>query len=396
MSKQEMAGWSLRSEGVSLVFTFYPTYMRLLICLLVLLSLLPLSAQDYWVYVASGDGKAHDGIGLYRFDASKGELAAVKQFDAVPYSSYLAIRDQHLYSIHQTGPEGGVITAFAIDPRSGDLRQLNQSPTGGKGPCYVSVSENGKYVLVANYSSGTISSTRRKGNGRLKGLADQVQHTGSSINSERQEGPHPHMILPAPDGELIVVPDLGTDEIWVYRLGKKGNLEPAPLPKIKVAGGAGPRHLVFHPTAPLAFVLNEMYASVSSLRFEPGRGFSGVFHTVKTLPDAFSEPNKASDIHISPDGRFVYAANRGYNRITVLAADPESGDLELVEHADGGGDWPRAFALDPTGNYLLVANKNDDQITVFRRDLASGRLTKLMSLPTVASPQGIRFVPVAE
>ena len=369
-------------------------------CAILLASLLLMACQppaaeapstDYWLYIASGNGESGGGIGIYRFSPETGTIVAVDTCADVPASSYLAVAEDRLYSLHSDSTGAGVLAALAIDPATGALRLLNEAPTGGRGACYVSVAGNS--VLVANYSSGTISATRRTPAG-LGPQTGRVLHEGQSVNPERQEAPHPHMIIPVPETDLILVPDLGTDQVFAYQLDEMGALAPAPVPHIATAPGAGPRHLALHPSQPRAYILNELNATVSSLAIDPAQGLTATLSTHSTLPADFDGYNKSSDIHITPDGRYLYAANRGPNSLAIfdLRSSPDS--LRLVDIVDCGGDWPRAFAIDPTGRFVLVANLRSNQVSVFRIDPASGRLSKEAEVPTVSSPQGLRFVPI--
>ncbi|RMG63049.1 MAG: lactonase family protein [Bacteroidetes bacterium] len=347
--------------------------------------------EAYWLYVASGNGATGGGIGIYRFWPASGEVVAVDTSAEVPASSYLAVADDRLYSLHSDSSGAGILAALAVDPATGAVSLLGEALTGGQGPCYVSVA--GNTVLVANYSSGNISATRRTPQG-LGPQTGRIQHEGHSVNPDRQEAPHPHMIIPVPGTDLVLVPDLGTDQVFAYQLDEMGALSPAPVPHIAISPGAGPRHMALHPSQPRAYILNELNATVSSLELDPAQGLTAVLSTASTLPPDFDEYNKSSDIHITPDGRYLYAANRGPNSLAIfdLTASPDS--LKLVDIVDCGGEWPRAFAIDPTGQFVLVANMYSNQISVFRIDSATGRLSKEHEIPSVSSPQGLRFVPV--
>lgn len=348
-----------------------------------------LDTSRYWVYVSSGqEDDQGKGIGVYGWDPASGRLTARYEQDLVTSSSYLALdqEKQRLYSINHQG-----LQSFIIDPNSGQIGELNSIAPTGKGGCYLSISNDGKYILAAYYSSGSIASYRLKTDGVVGEQLSTHQHEGSSVNKERQEAAHAHMILPAPDSELIFVPDLGIDKVMAYRLSADGTLTAAPQPFVSLKPGYGPRHLAFHPHRPFAYVLAELTSHVVGFNLDKTRGLTTEINDINMLPADFTEFSKAADLHITPNGKFLYASNRGHDSIAIMSIDEDSGQLTLVDIIPCGGSWPRAFAIDPTGNYLLIANKRSHAISVNRIDNSTGLFTEVAKVNTVKAPQCIRF-----
>lgn len=238
-----------------------------------------------------------------------------------------------------------------------------------------------------------MASYRIAENGYVGELISHIQHDGSSVNKERQESAHAHMILAAPQNGLVYVTDLGMDKIFTYLLSEEGKLNEMPQCITDVSPGYGPRHLTFHPSSKYLFVLAELTGHVLSYRYDPLDGLTDKINEVSILPDGFDEFNKSADIHISRDGLFLYASNRGDNSIAICQINQKTGALTLVDILDCGGDWPRAFEVDPSGRFLLVANKRSDQISVMTIDNMTGLYKKAFDLPVVKGPQCVKFLP---
>jgi 6-phosphogluconolactonase len=339
------------------------------------------------------DGKA-EGIYIYRLDPASGALSYVATVAGAGTinPSFLAIAPDQgcLYAVNEiAGDKGphGTVSAFAIDPDAKGLTFLNQQSTYGLAPCYVSVDPTGRYVLVANYETGSVCVLPLAPDGRLEEATDVVQFHGSGPNSGRQEGPHAHMIVPGPDGRFTFVVDLGTDRILAYRLDPaRGKLVPAEPAWTQLAAGTGPRHLAFHPSSRFAYVISELQSTVTVLRYDEQHGSFEEQQTISTLPAEFTGQNLGAEIQVAPSGRFVYASNRGHNSIVIYAADHESGALSMVGHEPTQGLGPRSFTLDPAGNWLLVADQDSDRIVTFRVDQKSGRLTPTGHVAQVPTP----------
>jgi len=337
----------------------------------------------YVVYVGTYTVKtASKGIYAYQFDATTGKLTPMGLAGDSTSPAFLALHPngRFLYAANEVGDyqgqKSGAVSAFAIDPASGKLTLLNQLASRGASPCQLSLDKTGKHVLVANYYGGSVIVYPVLADGSLGEATAFIQHQGHSVNPQRQEGPHAHMIEVAPSGKFALTSDLGLDELLVYRYdATKGSLAPNDPPYAKVTPGAGPRHFVFDPSGRFVYLLNEMASSVTTFSYQADGGVLHELQTVSALPKGFSGQSTAAEIAVHPSGRFLYTSNRGHDSIAVFAIDPEKGTLTTVGSVPSGGKTPRNFAIDPTGSYLLAANQNSDNIVVFKIDAASGNLT---------------------
>ena len=350
------------------------------------------------VYVGTYTSGKSEGIYLYRLNLSSGELKPVATTSGVVNPSFLAIAPsrRYLYAVNEVeefaGKRSGALSAFAIDQRTGQLRLLNQQPSLGGAPCYVVVDRAGRFVLLANYAGGNVAVLPVRSDGSLGEATDVKQDLGSSVNAARQEGPHAHCIVLDPANRFAYACDLGTDKIMIFRFDKRrGRLVPNEKPWVQVKPGAGPRHLTFHPGGRYAYVINELHATVTAFAHDRAQGNLKEVQTVATLPTDFTGANTSADIHVSPDGRFLYCSNRGHDSIACFKLDPRNGKLAFSAHESTGGKTPRNFAIDPTGAFLLVANQNSDNIVTFRRDGKTGRLSATGHLAEVPSPVCLKF-----
>jgi len=315
--------------------------------------------------------------------------------------SFLAVHPNHrfLYAVNEVttfkGQKSGAVSAFAIDRATGKLTLLNQVASKGADPCYITVDKTGKYVLVANYTGGSVAVFPVAEDGRLGEASAFVQHTGQGANPERQEGPHAHSIELSPDNRFAVVDDLGLDQSIVYRFDTaKGSLIPSGPQFGKADPGAGPRHFAFHPNGKFGYVINEMGSSVSAFSFD---GRAGVLHplqTISTLPKGFAEHNDDAEIAVHSSGKFLYASNRGHDSIAVFAIDADKGTLSLIDDVPTKGKTPRSFEIDPTGSLLFAENEKSNNIVVFRIDSQTGRLTATGKVLEVAEPVCVKFVEI--
>ncbi len=342
-----------------------------------------------------------DSVGIYRcrFRYDTEELDLVGETPGITNPSYLAIAEngEYLYSVIQVadyrGRETGGVAAFEIARGSGELTLLNQQASEGAGPCYITTDKEDKLLLVANYTSGTVAALPITSEGRLEEAADMVQHTGSSVNERRQQGPHAHCIIFDPANRYVFATDLGIDKILIYALDRtRGTLVPNDQPFVKTSPGAGPRHITFHPGGKWLFAINELNSTITRYGYNEPGGILKAEQTVSTLPPDFRDSNTCADIHISPDGSFLYGSNRGHDSIVIYAVDPSTGELSYVEHESTRGNTPRNFVIDPTGYYLLAANQNSDSITIFRRDNTSGALTFTGKNLAIPSPVCLKFL----
>jgi 6-phosphogluconolactonase len=353
---------------------------------------------ELYVYVGTYTSGKSEGIYLYGLNLESGELKHIATTKGVRDPSFLTLAPnrRYLYAVNEVeefaGKKSGAISAFAVNQRNGELRFLNQQASLGGSPCYVVVDRTGRFVLVANYSGGNVAVLPVRSDGSLGEATDVKQDVGSSINAERQAGPHAHCIVLDPTNRFAYACDLGTDKIMIFRYdGRRGKLVPNGRPWVQGKPGAGPRHLTFHPGGQYVYVLNELHCTVTAFAFDQADGNLKEMQTVATLPTDFTSQNTGADIHVSSDGRFLYCSNRGHDSIAAFQIDPRNGKLTFVAHESTGGKTPRNFAIDPTGTFLLVANQKSDNIVTFRRDKQTGKLSATGKVAEVPSPVCLKF-----
>lgn len=326
-----------------------------------------------FLYVSGYTKTADDGIGVYRFDPASGALDHVETVGGIVNPSFLAVGPEgtSLYSVAES-PAAGSVVAYARDPETGRLRELNRQSSGGDGPCHVGIDHSGRYVLAANYGSGSIAAFPIERDSSLGAASGRVQQEGSSVNADRQAGPHAHMIAQSPDGRQVYATDLGADRIFGYQLGG-GNGELTALPEAGASAtpGAGPRHFTFSPDGGTVYVINELDSTLTRYARDAASGRLDARETVSTLPENFPGSSSCAQVVVSPDGRFVYGSNRGHDSVVAFAVG-EDGALRLLRHVPSGGQTPRNFTLDPSGDWLLIANQDSDSVVVMRRDAGTG------------------------
>jgi len=357
--------------------------------------------SDCLVYIGTYTGQKSKGIYAYRFDAATGQLVSLGLVAGTVNPSFLAVHPNRrfLYVVNEIadyeGRKSGAVSAFAIDRGTGKLTFLNKVSSRGADPCYLVADKTGKSLLVANYSGGSVAVLPVLEDGRLGDASALVQHAGSSVNPERQQGPHAHSINLSPDNRFAIAADLGLDQLLVYRWDPaKGALAPNNPPFAKVNPGAGPRHLAFHPSGRFAYLINEMQSTVSAFAYDAARGILRELQTISTLPKDFAGDNTTAEVQVHPTGEFLYGSNRGHDSIAVFAIDAGKGTLTPVDHVAMRGKTPRNFGIDPTGSYLLAANQDSDSILVFRIDPKTGRLTPTGQVLEVPSPVCVKFVAI--
>jgi 6-phosphogluconolactonase len=359
-------------------------------------------ASNYLLFVGTytNTQAASKGIYVYRYNATSGQLTSLGVAAETENPSYLAVDPTYrfLYAVNELedykGAKTGAVTAFAIDRKTGKLTKLNEVASRGEDPCYISLDKTGKYVLVANYTSGNIAVFPMQKDGSLGEATAFVQHHGSGPNKERQEGPHAHFIKTTADDRFAVVSDLGLDKLLVYRFdASNGSLTPNDPPAADLPPGEGPRHVAFAPNNRFAYSVNELKSSATAFTFDAARGVLKPFQTLSTLPKDFTGQNDTAEIHVSPDGKFVYASNRGHDSIAQFSIDAKSGRLTLVNNFPIGGKTPRDFELDPAGTHLLVAGQDSNNIVVFRIDATTGALSQTGETVSAPAPVGLTFVP---
>jgi 6-phosphogluconolactonase len=352
----------------------------------------------YLVYVGTYTGPTSKGIYFFRFDPASGKTTTPDLAAETINPSFLAAdaSGHFLYAVNEVsdyqGQKTGAVTAFSIDRKSGKLTLLNQVCSRGAGPCHVSLDKNDKYVLVANYDSGTVAVFPVLKDGRLGEASAFVQHTGHGPDPERQKGPHAHQIQVSPDNRFALAADLGLDKLLIYKFDPSQGTLAANNPAFaEVDAGSGPRHFAFTPDGRFVYVLEEMQSAVSSFAYDAQTAALRKFQTISSLPKGFNGTKEAAEIVVHPSGKFVYASNRGHDSIAVFAV-AHDGKLSTVEHVLTGGKTPRGFALDPTGSYLFVGNQQSNNIVVFRIDQKTGRLKATGRVLETPTPVSLEFV----
>jgi 6-phosphogluconolactonase len=356
---------------------------------------------DFLVYFGTYTGAKSKGIYVSRFDAATGTLSTPQLAAETPSPSFLAVRPQgdFLYAVNEVdrfdGKPAGSVSAFAIDKNTGLLTALNQVTSGGPGPAHLSVDDTGGTVFVANYGGGSVESIPIKTDGSLDAPVSFVQHTGHSINPDRQREPHAHQIIVDPSNRFAYVADLGLDKIMIYRFDASAHTLTAASPaSAAVKPGAGPRHLVFTADGRFGYVINELDCTITAFRRDASTGALTEMQAISSLPPGVSVEKAFStaEIALSPSGAFLYGSNRGHDSISVFAVDNASGRLTYVDNTPSGGKTPRGFAIEPGGKYLIAGNQDSDSVVVFRIDAASGKLTRTGSTIAVGAPVDVKFV----
>lgn len=353
-------------------------------------------SQQYHLLVGTytSPGKS-EGIYVYNFNSADGSI--VPNTKAVISSpSYLTVSKDHkkVYSVSEMGKGKGSVSAFDFNNHTGELKYINSVSSGGDGPCYVSVTDKGDCVFAANYGGGSLGATHVKEDGSLDSNVQSIQHEGKSIHKDQYK-PHVHSVVVSPDNKFLLVADLGTDKIHVYRInaGNQKLLTPAEPAYIKTKPGSGPRHLTFHPSGKCMYSVNELDGTVNTYRYKNGK--LQELQSITMLPEGYHGTIEAADIHISPDAKFLYASNREDLNEIITYSILKDGTLKFLFRNSVLGKAPRNFAIDPTGTFLLVANQNTDDIVVFKRNKKTGALTFTGKKFEVSKPVCLKFVEIA-
>ena len=370
---------------------------------------LPLRADEAdqtWVYVGCYTARGQ-GISTYQMNPTTGALTFVRVTgtpQTLANPSFLALdpHGRYLFCCNEIGNfdgrQSGSVTAFAIDRATGALTEINRQPTEGRNPAHISVDPTGRFVLAANYS-GTTTMTNNVAvipigeGGQLGTPTHIVTHTGTlGPNTGRQEAPHAHQILTDPTGQWVTVNDLALDRTFISFFDRgAGTLVPGENPIVS-APGAGPRHLAFHPNGRWMFILHELGSTLGAYSWDPERGAATSINTLSTLPSTYTGINTTAQVVVSPDGRFVYASNRGHNSIAVFSINQNTGAITYVGEHWTFGQTPRNFNIDPSGNFLYVGHQDTDNITSFKVDRTTGRLEMMGNLLGTGQPVCIVFL----
>jgi len=368
-----------------------PTLTLLGLVLMILTS----QAQTYNLIIGTytKSGKS-EGIYVYEFDSKTGKASYKNKAAGLTNPSYLAISndEKKVYAICEAEPGKGAVTAFSFDKKTGALNKLNSQPSIGNGPCYVSVDKANKHVFVANYVGGSATAIALNSDGSLSNENQFIQYKGSGVNKERQEAPHIHSTVISPDGKYLLISDLGTDKINILEIKSEQAkpLREAKTPFISTQPGSGPRHFDFHPNGKFGYSIQELSGNVSAYKYANGK--LTLLQDISGLPANYNGKIWSADIHVSPDGKFLYASNRDdLNNLAIFGIDMKSGKLKMIGSQPTLGRAPRNFAITPNGDFLLAANQTSDSIVIFKRDKLTGLLSDTGERIEVGTPVCLKF-----
>jgi 6-phosphogluconolactonase len=353
-----------------------------------------LQAQNYNLFIGTytNSGKS-EGIYVYSFNTLNGKLKPKSVAKGVSNPSFLTLSPNRkfLYAVNESGA-ASTASAFALNSATGNLAFLNKQGSKGEDPCYITA--DALNVIVANYSSGSIAVYGRNANGSLSDAKQVIQHTGKSIDPTRQTSAHAHMVQFTPDKKFLICTDLGEDLIYIYNYNPTAkNSVLSVKTVIKTTPGTGPRHLAFSPNGKFAYLVHEFNGNITAFTYRNGN--LQKIQDISSVEKSFKGKVDAADIHVSPDGKFLYESNRGdANTINVFSIYP-TGRLEFVSRTSSLGKGPRNFAIDPSGKYLFVAHQNSDEVVIFNRDKATGKLSDSGNGIKIGSPVCLIFAPIA-
>jgi 6-phosphogluconolactonase len=365
----------------------------------------PVEPDDTLVYVGTYTGEKAKGIYLFRL-VLEGQAPVPQNLTLEPLGvaaelsnpSFLEIDPKRrlLFTVNEMNESnnqpGGGVSSFSIDA-AGKLTPINQQSTKGRGPCHLTLDKTGKFLLVANYSGGSVTVVPVAADGKLGEASDFHQHKGSSVNKARQEGPHAHCVTMDPTNRFALVCDLGLDQVLVYKFdADQGKLTPNNPPHAALKPGAGPRHLAFHPNGKFAYVINELDSTITTFAFDSEKGSLTAVETVPTLPLYYDGENTTAEIHVHPSGKYLYGSNRGHESVVLFEIDEDTGKLRFIEEQGTGGKTPRHFELDRRGAHLIIANQNTHTLLVCRVDAENGRLKPSGVFVDCPSPACVKFL----
>ena len=351
------------------------------------------------VYIGTYTRQQSKGIYAFRFNPATGKTQSLGLAAEAEHPSFLAIHPSRnfLYAVNEIsnfeGRKAGSVSAYAMDTQTGRLSLLNRVSSQGDSPCHLVVDKIGSVLFAANYGAGSVATFPIMRDGKLGEASSLVQHVGGSAHPQRQQGPHAHQVVPAPDGRFALVPDLGLDKVLVYPLeAAKGTFTAGAAVTAKLEPGSGPRHLAFHPGGRFLYVINELRSTVTVFGYDPNKGILEELQTVSALPKNFAGNSTCAEIAVHPRGQFLYASNRGDDSLAVFAVDGHTGMITLIEHVSTQGKIPRHFAIDPSGAWLFAANQATNNVVLFRIDPRTGNLSPTGEIFEVPSPACVVFV----
>lgn len=342
------------------------------------------------LFVGTYTSGTSEGIYLYQFDTISGYSKYLSMTKA-SNPSYLTVSkdEKFVYAVAENDDNTAAVNAFSFDKEKSELKPINTQPTGGGAPCYIEIDNTGRHIITANYTGGSISLFDTNQDGSLKPSSQIIRFQGKGIDPNRQKQPHLHCVRFSPDGKFLFADDLGTDKIHRFDVNTSAPgsyLSVGQPPFVKVKDGSGPRHLQFHPNGKYAYLINELSGAVIAFNYKDGN--LSEFQTIQA--DTLNAQGSA-DIHVSPDGRFLYTSNRlKGDGIAIFAIDQSNGHLAKVGY-EATGIHPRNFIITPNGKYLLVANRDSNSIQIFERDKSSGLLTNMHKDIKLDMPVCLKF-----
>ncbi len=374
--------------------------MRFLLSTLTLLSLYgAASAEKIPVWIGMSAPRFGEPEGIYRtmLNTETGALEKPELAAEIEAPQFLAMGpdDKRLYAVCRLPDGEGGVAVFEVGEDGKSLRLLNTQPTGDGESCHLAIDSSGRCLFTAQYGTGSVCAFPLKEDGTIGTRTAHVRHTGSGPNRQRQEGPHPHYVTPDPTNTFLMVPDLGADQVVIYKTDlASGRIEPHGAGRSPP--GAGPRHMKFHPDGKFAYVLNELDLSVTAYKYDDKAGTLTEIQTISTLPTELREvPSSGSEIRMHPSGKFLYTANRGHDSLAAFKVDPESGKLAFIELESIRGCHPRNFNVDPTGNFAIVAGRDTNTLSAFGINADTGGLVYAGSVVNSPSPICVEFPPAS-
>ncbi|WP_035073482.1 lactonase family protein [Anditalea andensis] len=340
--------------------------------------------------------KESQGVNLVSFKPDKEPFEIASVHGNIKNPSYVIANKAGTFAFavqESEGARGGEVTSFSIDKEANKISKINSVKSEGDGPCYLSLDPNEKFLLVGNYGGGNLSIIPINADGKLISAIQTIAHTGSSVNKDRQEGPHVHSVVFHPAKNQLFVADLGIDQVNIYDFDPKENapLMPSTIPNLKVKPGSGPRHLIFNENGDHLYLVHEMKGEVGFYKME-----DNTYEHVATYPMAdndFKGEHGGAEIRITKDFKYIYASNRGdANEITVFQRDEPTGTLKPLQRISSGGKTPRNFVLTPDEEYLIAANQGSNNLVLFKRDQSSGKLEKTDQEINIHKPVYLHFI----
>jgi 6-phosphogluconolactonase len=363
--------------------------------LLALLEAISVYSQHTCIFIGSYNwDKTTEGIYVYELDTVNGTLSKITTFTGIANPSYLTVspNGRFIYACTESKtPKAGSVSSFEFNYWNKTLTFLNSQPSGGENPVYVSVHKNSKWLVDGNYTEGSVSVYPLTPDGKINAMVQNIQFSEGSINTQRQDRSHIHSTVFSPLFDYVFLPDLGADKIRCYQFDtlKKEPLQSASIPIINVLAGSGPRHFTFHPNGKFAYCIEELSGTIDCYRYTNGE--LRHHQRVNGHSSDFTAGFESADIHISPDGRFLYASNRGKENNIAIFSIAANGTLKVIGYQSTEGVQPRIFAIDPSGNFLVVANVTSNNMVVFKRDAETGVLNKTGGEVQVKSPSCVQF-----